>query len=94
MRGLTVLAAVAVAGSAAFFALPASAATEAQCKAALAQTHHDLRSSPEASMRPQSLKDRWQTNLLNAASAGVRGDPEKCLDGVKRVREDAGLPVK
>lgn len=73
-------------------ALPASAATEEECKAAIAKTQHDIESNAIAMGRQDSVRNQWDRALVEAGGYGLEGEHERCLEKVKEVRSLADLP--
>lgn len=75
-------------------ALPAgtaAAATEAQCKAAVAAVERAMLDDATLELAPQSKRDRIESILAEAGEAGIRGDYERCLERVDAAKGIAGL---
>lgn len=89
MQRLITLGAVLAAALA--LALPAHAATEADCEQAVAKTQEDMESNAGAMMERNSMQEEWGMRLEEAAGYGAQGDPDKCIETVKGVRGEAGL---
>ena len=69
----------------------ASAATEEQCKQAIAETEREMSSNAGDMMRSDSIQDEWDQRLVRAGGFGLEGDHEKCIEQVNEVRSEAGL---
>ncbi|MEM8662865.1 MAG: hypothetical protein AAGF49_01925 [Pseudomonadota bacterium] len=70
----------------------AKGATEDECKAAIAKTQHDMESNAGVMMERDSIREEWDQALIRAGGYGQEGKPDRCLETVKDVRSQAGLP--
>lgn len=69
----------------------ANAATEEECKNAIAETEREMSNSAADMMRSDSLQDEWDQRLVRAGGFGVEGEHAKCIELVNEVRSEAGL---
>lgn len=70
---------------------PAVAATEEECKSAIAELQDELSSNAAYESRPEEFTDRIDNVLAQAGYEGVEGRHEQCLEMVDRARAEAGL---
>ncbi|MCF3933436.1 hypothetical protein L1787_08440 [Acuticoccus sp. M5D2P5] len=76
-----------------FAAVPAMAATEEECEAAIAQTQADMES--DAALQANDDRANEMTTMLaEAGEAGEQGNYEECLQKVEDTRGAAGLRVQ
>lgn len=74
----------------AFAASPAFAATEQDCKAAIAETQREAADSPSLGNN-EGRAGELSTMLARAGEAGLQGKYEHCLELVRDARGSAGL---
>ncbi|WP_108660232.1 hypothetical protein [Acuticoccus kandeliae] len=74
-------------------AVPAMAASEEECEAAIAKTQSDMESDAALQANGDRMNE-MQTLLAQAGEAGEQGNYDLCLQRVKDTRGAAGLRVE
>lgn len=70
---------------------PASAATEADCKAAVAEVERAMQDDAALEIAPEGKRDRIESILAEAGEAGLQGNYERCMERVEAAKGIAGL---
>lgn len=68
-----------------------SAATEADCKAAIDAVEQAMRDDAVLEAASESRRERIEDILAQAGEAGLQGDYERCLERVDAAKGIAGL---